>query len=129
VRSRPSSRAESIAQGAKAVVKIEPGYPVTANDAALVERMRPTLERVAPGRVEDVRKITGAEDFSYFAQAVPGMFVFLGVTPADKVATADSNHSPRFFLDESALTVGARVMARLAVDYLESAGTEGERSR
>jgi amidohydrolase len=115
------------AQGARAVVKIEPGYPVTANDAALVERMRPTLERVTEGRVDEVRKITGAEDFSYFARAVPGMFVFLGVTPPENVATADSNHSPRFFLDESALPTGARVMAHLALDYL--AGATSDRTR
>ncbi|MDZ4773349.1 MAG: amidohydrolase [Planctomycetota bacterium] len=109
------------AHGARAIVKIEPGYPVTANDANLVERMRGSLERTVPGQVEDVRKITGAEDFSYYAHVVPGLFVFLGVTPKDKVATADSNHSPRFFLDENALTVGARVMARLAVDYASTA--------
>jgi amidohydrolase len=109
------------AHGARAEVKIEPGYPVTANDAALVTRMRPALERVAPGRVDEVRKITGAEDFSFYARAVPGMFVFLGVTPLDKVATADSNHSPRFLLDETALPTGARALAHLALEYLAGA--------
>jgi amidohydrolase len=107
----------ALAHGARAVVKIEAGYPVTSNDANLVAQMRPTLERIAPGAVEDVRKITGAEDFSFFARAVPGMFVFLGATPADRVATADSNHSPRFFLDEAALPVGARILAHLASEY------------
>ncbi len=112
--------AERIAQahGATAEVTIETGYPVTANDPALLERMRPTLERVAPGRVAEVTKITGAEDFSFYARKVPGLFVFLGVTPKEKVATADSNHSPRFFIDESALPTGARAMAHLAADYL-----------
>jgi amidohydrolase len=106
------------AAGARATVTIEPGYPVTANDAALVERMLPTLERIAPGRVREIPKITGAEDFSFFAEKVPGVFLFLGVTPADRVATADSNHSPRFYVDEGALPTGARALAHLAVDYL-----------
>jgi len=112
--------AESVAaaHGARAEVKFEHGYPVTANDPALVDRMLPTLERAAPGRVEEVRKITGAEDFSFYAREVPGMFVFLGVTPPGDVEGADSNHSPRFFVDESALPTGARVLAHLAADYL-----------
>jgi amidohydrolase len=112
--------AESIAtaHGAQARVALERGYPVTANDAALVARMQPTLERVAPGRVSQARKVTGAEDFSFYAQKVPGMFVFLGVTPKDQVKDAASNHSPLFFVDESALPTGARILANLALDYL-----------
>ncbi len=112
--------AQSIAaaHGTHADVHIEIGYPVTSNDPALVARMQPTLERVAPGRVKEVRKITGAEDFSFFARTVPGMFVFLGITPPKDIETADSNHSPRFYVDESALPTGARVMAHLAADYL-----------
>jgi len=102
------------ASGARAEVTIERGYPVTANDPELLARMRPTLERAAPGRVAEVTKVTGAEDFSFYAQRVPALFLFLGVTPAEKVATADSNHSPRFYVDESALPTGARALALLA---------------
>ena len=39
---------------------------------ALTRRMLPTLERLAPGRVRELAKITGAEDFSFFANKVPG---------------------------------------------------------
>jgi amidohydrolase len=88
--------------------------------------MLPTLERVAPGRVREMPKVTGAEDFSFFANRVPGLFVIVGVTPPDQVATADSNHSPRFFVDESALPGGSRVLAHLAADYL-FAGARGGR--
>ena len=64
--------------------------------------------------------LTGtAEDFSYFEQRVPGMFVFLGVTPRDRDYTkAAQNHSPLFFADESSLPVGVRVMTTLALDHL-----------
>lgn len=120
VHERVNLIAKSIAaaHGATADVHIETGYPVTANDAVLVERMLPTLERAAPGSTKEMRKITGAEDFSFFARKVPGMFVFLGITPPANVEKADSNHSPRFYVDESALPTGARVMAHLAADYL-----------
>jgi amidohydrolase len=104
--------------GATAEVTLHPGYPVTANDPALVDEMLPTLERLAPGRVREVGKITGAEDFSYFAQRAPGLFLFLGISPRADVATAASNHSPRFFVDESALPTGVRAYAQLAADYL-----------
>jgi len=109
------------AHGATATVEIEKGYPVTANDPALTARMLKTLEQAAPGRVREIAKITGAEDFSYFAGKVPGLFLMLGVTPPARVANADSNHSPRFFVDEAALPTGARALAHLAADYLRSA--------
>ncbi|MCB1009199.1 MAG: amidohydrolase [Acidobacteria bacterium] len=109
------------AQGARAEVTIERGYPVTVNDPALTREMLPTLERVAPGQVREVGKITGAEDFAFYAQRVPGLFLSLGITPAGEESHAASNHSPRFFVDESALPVGARALAQLAADWLFAA--------
>jgi amidohydrolase len=87
---------------------------VTVNDPALTERMLPTLERVAPGQVRELPKVTGSEDFSFFANKVPGLFVMVGVTPADQMASAASNRSPLFHVDEGALPAGARALALLA---------------
>ncbi len=112
------AKSVAAALGATATVTIERGYPVTVNDPALTDRMLPTLERLAPGRVHEVPKITAAEDFSLYANRVPGLFLILGVTPPEQMATAASNHSPRFFVDEGALPNGARVLAHLAADYL-----------
>ncbi len=108
------------AAGAKAEVKILHGVPVTANDPDLTERMLPTLRRVAgPDNVVEMRRRTGAEDFSYFANAVPGLYVFLGVTPEDRdPETAPPNHSPYFYADEKALLLGVRLMSTLALEYL-----------
>ena len=82
--------------------------------------MIPTLQRAAgTDNVVLGAQRTGAEDFSYFAQEVPGLYVFLGVTPKDKdPATAPRNHSPLFFADEAALIVGVRTLANLTVDYM-----------
>jgi amidohydrolase len=106
--------------GATATVEFGLGYPVTRNDPALTERMVPTLRRVAGADNVKLGPLTGtAEDFSYFQQKVPGVFVFLGVTPRDQDYTkAPQNHSPLFFADESALPVGVRVMTNLALDFL-----------
>ena len=114
--------AESIAaaSGATASVDITLGNPVTFNDPALTERMRPTLERVAgPGRALLGDPSTTAEDFSLYQQKVPGMFVFLGITPPGTTREqAAPNHSPRFYVDEDALPVGVRLLSELALDYL-----------
>ncbi|HJU44800.1 MAG TPA: amidohydrolase [Vicinamibacterales bacterium] len=108
--------------GATATVEFGLGYPVTRNDPALTERMLPTLRRVTGADNVMFGALTGtAEDFSYFQQQVPGMFVFLGVTPRNQDHTkAAINHSPLFFADESALPVGVKVMTNLALDYLHA---------
>jgi amidohydrolase len=118
IRSIATNLAESA--GATATIEFGLGYPVTRNDPALTERMVPTLRRAAGADNVKLGPLTGtAEDFSYFQQKVPGMFVFLGVTPRDQDATkAPQNHSPLFFADESALPVGVKVMTNLALDYL-----------
>ncbi|HEX7952724.1 MAG TPA: amidohydrolase [Burkholderiales bacterium] len=120
---------ELIAQsaGATAQVHFDNPYPVTVNDVPLTERMVPTLERVAgKDKVFVGQKITGCEDFSYYQQQVPGFFYFIGITPQG-VARGQSapNHSPRFFVDESALLLGMRSLAHLTLDYMAASGTPG----
>lgn len=108
--------------GGSAQTTIGKLFPATVNDPALTQRMGPTLQRVmGPGKwKDDAEKRTGAEDFSFFAIEVPGLYVHLGVTPPDQLETAAANHSPRFYVDEKALVQGVRVMTNLAVDYLNS---------
>jgi len=122
IEARIRRTAEKIAEasGAKAEVRITNGYPVTVNSEILTESMLPTLQRVAgESSVKHADLVTGAEDFSYFANEVPGLFVFLGITPEDQnPATAPPNHSPYFYVDEKALKVGVLTLSNLAVDYM-----------
>ena len=112
----------AISGGARAAVQIDSGYIVTRNDEALTAQMLPTLERVAGKEMVSVVPLhTWAEDFSFFQERVPGLFVFLGVTPRDQNwKTVPANHSPLFFADEAALPVGVRTMASLALDWLSA---------
>jgi amidohydrolase len=114
--------AEGIAAGAGTTVelKITKNTPVTSNNAALTARALPTLERTAPGKVHESELITGAEDYAYYQREVPGLFFFLGITPAAEVGRAAANHSPFFFVDESALLTGVRALSHLVTDYLAS---------
>jgi len=82
--------------------------------------MVPTLQRVAGAdQVFVSQKITGYEDFSYYQQKIPGFFYFLGITPkGTERGKSAPNHSPRFFVDESALVLGVRSLAHLTLDYM-----------
>jgi amidohydrolase len=114
---------EKIAEssGAKADVRITPMYATLVNDPALAAEMAPVLKRAADGNVAECPLAGASEDFSFYAQAMPGLYVFLGITPKDQdPAKAAPNHSPQFFVDEHALVVGVRTMATLAVDFLSS---------
>jgi amidohydrolase len=108
--------------GAKAHVHFSRGYPVTSNDEALTEWSVPVLKRVAgAGAVGVCPKTCGAEDFSFFQKKVPGFFFFIGCTPKEQDCKyAASNHSPRFYVDESGLKVGVKTMATLAAEWLHA---------
>jgi amidohydrolase len=96
---------------------------VTYNDERLTEVMLPTLQSVYGA--ENVRlgdPVTGAEDFSFYQEQIPGLFFFIGGRPPDvPQEQAIPNHSPLFYVDEGALVLGVEVMSRLAVDYLNQA--------
>lgn len=108
--------------GAKAHVHIDRGYPVTVNDEALTAWSVPVMKRlVGEDNVALCPKTCGAEDFSFFQQQVPGFFFNIGCTPPDQDCKyAPSNHSPRFYVDESGLHVGVKALTALALDWLSA---------
>jgi amidohydrolase len=118
--------AEGVAGSMGATVDVEipwsVSYPVTINDAALADQMVPVLEAVAgEQRVARMKPITGAEDFSFFANLVPGFYISLGGKPPGKpVSEVAAHHTPDFFVDESGLDVGVRAMAAMAWHYLSN---------
>ncbi|MEZ0484102.1 amidohydrolase [Fibrella aquatica] len=107
--------------GAKADVKIDVMYPVTYNDPTLTDQMIPTLEAVAgKNNIKLTPAQTGAEDFSFYQQKVPGFFFFLGgMTKGKKLEDAAPHHTPDFQIDESGFTLGVRSLCHLTVDYME----------
>lgn len=114
--------ARGIAQsaGAEVELELEYGYPATVNDADLTARMLPTLRRVAgEDGVVAVQPQTVAEDFSYFANETPGLFLFLGNgEPGVDPDSLPSNHSPMFDMHEPNMQLGVRAFSNLVVDYL-----------
>ena len=117
IRTTATNIAESA--GAEAVVDIDIGVPVTYNDPELTKRCVPTLYEIAGEQnVVLSRAITGAEDFSYYAQEIPGFFIFLGGMPQGMaIRDAGPHHTPDFFIDDSGLKLGVRALCHLVADY------------
>ncbi len=111
------------AAGATAEIKLPytTRYPVTYNDPALTEKMLPSLRKTA-GNENVLLKppVTGAEDFSFYQEKAPGLFIFLGGMPKGQdPKTAPSHHTPDFFIDESSFKLGVEALANLTIDYME----------
>jgi amidohydrolase len=105
------------ASRAEFTLEFNRSHPVTVNDSLLTARMAPTLERLlGPRNVRVQPPITGAEDFSYFANEVPGFYFFLGAVPAGR--TSGGHHTPTFYADDGAIPIGIRVMTGLVLDFL-----------
>ena len=114
------------ANGATAELTVDPGSdPVLYNDPALTRQILPTLQRVAGAdHVTETNVITASEDYSFFAQKIPSVFFFVGITPPDQdPLQAPSNHSDFFYLDERGIPVAMHAMTQVVLDYLESKQT------
>ena len=97
--------------------KIYGGYPVTFNDLDLSKKYGPVLKKAADGNYyEALVPRTGAEDFSFFAQQVPGLFFFLGVNPPE-AESMPTNHSPYFYIDDAALDNGVKAFISLVEEF------------
>ncbi len=118
---KQTAQQAAMSMGAKALVSIDLGYPVTFNDAKLTKAMRPVLERTAlDGLATEVKPYMGAEDFSFYANEIPGLFFALGVAHDDPTVEIATNHSPYFYVNDKALPVGIKALSQLALEWLYS---------
>jgi len=106
--------------GATAELTINKGYPITYNDPELTAQMLPTLvETAGKENVKLINAITGAEDFSFFQNEIPGLYFFVGGKAPGREASG--HHTPDFYIDESGLKLGVRTMSNLVIDYMDQA--------
>jgi len=127
IKQRVTETAELIAKsgGGDALVEWRSGGATPlVNNAALTSRMVPTLQRiVGADRATESRPLMPSEDFALFAEEIPAMYYFVGVTPPGVPASlAAANHSPRFQIDEAALLPALRTTVHLAFDYMGASG-------
>ena len=105
--------------GATAEVTIKKLTPVTYNDPALTAKMLPSLMHATGEKnVVDIPADTGAEDYAFYQQKIPGLFFFVGAMPPDADPSKLSHHTPDFFVDERGFLTGLKAMLQVSVDYL-----------
>ena len=108
--------------GATAEVVINQAMPVTYNDPQLARAMAPVLQNLFGDDFVAGGFTTGAEDFAFYQEQIPGLFASLGVLPEDiPIEKAAPNHSPFFQVNEAVLVKGVTMLSNLALAYLEQA--------
>ena len=123
VNDRMIEMAETIAKAyrAEATVEIAKGVPITYNDTDLTAASLPSLQEVAGAEnVHLIKAITGAEDFSFYQEKIPGFFYILGgKAPNAGPDEHFPHHTPDFKIDDSGLQLGVKAMTEIALDYLD----------
>lgn len=103
---------------AEATIDITKGTPIVYNDPKLTSQMLPSIEKTAgKEHIIITKAITGAEDFSFFSNEIPGLYFFLGGKALDSKEAAP-HHTPDFKIDESGMLLGVKTFIQLAIDYL-----------
>ena len=112
----------SKANNAKSKITYLVSYPITFNDPELYNEMLPSLERaIGQQNVNFMDAVTGAEDFSYFQEKVPGLYFFIGGTKiGEDPKLAAPHHTPDFYVDDSSMLTGLKSMTTLTLDYLNN---------
>lgn len=112
--------AESMGATAEVTLPLDYNYPVTYNDPELMADMVDTLVRTAgKDHVTSRKPTTGAEDFSFFQKEIPGLYLFVGGKPLDvPVKEAPAHHTPEFYVDDSGMKLGVKLLTNLTMDYM-----------
>jgi amidohydrolase len=121
IRTIATKTAESNGAVAEVHIPYTKRYPVTYNNETLTAKMLPTLQNAAGKENVILRHaVTGAEDFSFYQEQVPGLFFFLGGMPKDQdPSKAPAHHTPDFYIDESGFNLGVKSLVNLTLDYMK----------
>ena len=106
--------------GAKIHLNYMDGYPPTINAATPTTKLASAAEKILPGNVADPYLSMGGEDFSYFANEIPGCFFLVGSAPLGREALSVPHHCSHIDIDERALLVGASVFVQIIEDQMVS---------
>jgi amidohydrolase len=93
-------------------------YPTTINDKAMTAFVLNQAKRVVgSSNVMRFAPIMASDDIGFFLQKVPGCFMFVGSSNAEK-GYIQPAHSPLFDFDEDSLLIGTEILIRTALAYL-----------
>lgn len=98
-----------------------PDYPPLYNDPELTGFVKNSLESMNDKDIKNVVEFpvfSGSEDFSYYAEKIPGCFFYIGCKPKG-VEKAYFNHHPKFDIDEDALLIASKSVAQVVCSFYE----------
>ena len=104
--------------GAKIDMDYQRGYPPTINADTPYKNVMSVSKKIVGDSAKEPYLSMGAEDFSYFANQVPGCFFFVGSAPLDREPLSVPHHCSHFDIDERALLVGSSIFVELVEDLL-----------
>ena len=106
----------SLAWGCEGTLEItEVSYPPVVNTPELADFTLRVASKL--GEVREAPMSMGAEDFSYYLEKVPGVFIILGIKNEEK-GIIYPHHHPKFNVDEDILWRGTALHVLLAYNYL-----------
>lgn len=113
--------AASMRAEAELTLPLDYNYPITYNDPELSAQMLPTLERTAgKANVHHSKAVTGAEDFSFFQEKVPGVYLWIGGKPLNvPTKQAPPHHTPDFYVDDAGMKLGVELLTNMTLDYMQ----------
>ena len=95
------------------------GYPPTVNSENTYEKLISSARKIVGENAKEPYLSMGAEDFSYYANEIPGCFFFVGSAHLDREPMSVPHHCSHFDIDERALLVGSSIFVQLIEDLLE----------
>ena len=102
--------------GANIELDYQKGYPPTINNKSAYEKLFLSAQKIVGENRKEPYLSMGAEDFSYFANEIPGCFFFVGSAPLDREPLSVPHHCSHFDIDERALLVGSSIFLQLIED-------------
>jgi len=103
---------------AEAKLEYVKGVIPTVNEETSAERAEKMIANTYGKDVLfELPPTTGAEDFSYYLEKVPGVYIFLGAGNEEK-GIMQTNHHEEFNIDEDALEIGTVLNVQYALDFL-----------
>lgn len=94
------------------------GYPVLVNNVKFTKTVYSLLNNKYPDVDGNTKPIFGAEDFAFYLQKIPGIYLTLGTRNSEK-GIVEGNHSNRFDIDEDVLITGTGILKTIALDFLK----------
>ena len=118
IKKRMQSICKGIAETYDAKIKLsyKNGYPPVINDTQITNNVINAVKKIIPKGLVKPYLSMGGEDFSYFANKIPGCFFFLGTLPNNKKLMSTPQHCSHFDIDEKAMLTGCAIFVELALN-------------